>query len=62
MATSCINFAIFGNTVIYKHNHRVLQTFLSTITQPNPTRPDPTNVIMVPELAVGQVNSLSESE
>ena len=29
MAASCINFAIFG------HNHRVLQTFLSTITQPN---------------------------
>jgi hypothetical protein len=26
---SCINFAIFG------YNHRVVQTFLSTITQPN---------------------------
>ncbi|HVD35945.1 MAG TPA: hypothetical protein VNB68_00935, partial [Nitrososphaeraceae archaeon] len=26
---SCINFAIFG------YNHRVLQTFLSTITKPN---------------------------
>jgi hypothetical protein len=45
MAASCINFAIFG------YNHRVLQTFLSTIT-------NSTNVIMVLELAVGQVNSL----